>query len=451
MTKSYHDLQKDTEDDVLTHQLTKIHGRPYWMQMQKMIKELCKIACKFKVSYNWSGNYGLMAMILGTVKYALRYPTLPAYVQPTQPAARPHIPNGNASNEFVRNATADHNLLLRDWAVVCGFVSGIGKLIRAALDYDYISALDHVETGFIDVFPFQYLNHLATEWCPLDHTAITQVETYFKRGWDRANNERITKFAERLDQEQAQFDRDSVTIDDAVKFRHYMAEIYKSGAFSHEKIKEWVARAANLQTYANARTFFEEDARASEDVQRLTNTTAGGHGFGTAMSAQELQEIGDKLRGTVIGAVNDSLKEAVAAAVATEVTKQAPTAAKVVEQANAIRGLQTENTTLKSKLDNLTSILNALRNDVRNLTANGSGGGTVGPATTGGTTAAGGGTVGNGDAHPIHGVWNKKFPEKGWSRGKRSWWWKTFQEEHPVEYKEWKKKDLERQMARLNE
>ena len=123
MTKSYHDLQTDTEDKVLTHQLTKIHGRPYWMQLQKMIKELCKIACIFKVSYEWSGNYGLMAMILGAVKYGLRHPTLPAHVQPTQPAARPNIPNGNASDEFVRNARDDHNEQIRDWAAVCGFVS----------------------------------------------------------------------------------------------------------------------------------------------------------------------------------------------------------------------------------------------------------------------------------------------------------------------------------------
>ena len=94
---------------------------------------------------------------------------------------------------------------------------------------------------------------------------------------DQANNERITKFVECLDQEQVQFERDGATIDDVVKFRHYMAEIYKSGAFSHEKIKEWVAKVAALQTYANARTFFEEDARASEDVQRLTNTTTSSH------------------------------------------------------------------------------------------------------------------------------------------------------------------------------
>ena len=91
------------------------------------------------------------------------------------------------------------------------------------------------------------------------------------------------------------------------------------------------------------------------------------------MSAQELQDIGDKLRDTVIAAVNDSIKEAVIVAVATEVTKQAPAAAKVVEQANAIRGLQTKNATLKNKLDNLTNILNALRNDVRNMNTNGSG------------------------------------------------------------------------------
>ena len=94
MAKSYHDLQKSTEEDLLTYQLTRIFGRPYWMQMMTMIRELCKIACKFKVSYDWSRNYGLMAMILGASKYAARYPALPAYVQPTQPGPA-NIPPGN--------------------------------------------------------------------------------------------------------------------------------------------------------------------------------------------------------------------------------------------------------------------------------------------------------------------------------------------------------------------
>ena len=42
----------------------------------------------------------------------------------------------------------------------------------------------------------------------------------------------------------------------------------------------------NLRAYVNARIFFEEDTRVSEDVQRLTNTTAGANGFGSAMLAK---------------------------------------------------------------------------------------------------------------------------------------------------------------------
>ena len=459
MAKSYHDLQKTTEEDVLTYQLTRIFGRPYWMQMMTMIRELCKIACKFKVSYNWSGNYGLMAMILGAAKYAARYPALPAYVQPTLPG-QANIPPGNPSNEVVRNAIHERDIQVRDWAVVCGFVAGAGKLIRNALDYAYYSALDHAETGFIDVFPIQYLNHLATEWCPLDHTAITQVENHFKRGWNHAGGERINKFAERLDQEQTLFDRDGVTIDDAVKFRHYMAEIYKSGAFSHEKIKEWVSRATNLQTYAKARTFSEEDTKASEDVLRLTNTTAGGHGFGAAMSVQELEELGSNLRPIIVDAVNGSLKEAVIAAVAAEISKQAPTAAKVVDQANAIRDLKNENTTLKGKLDDLTAVLNALRNDVRNLAANGGGSGTSSPATGNGSDGSSGGSSTN-NQHETFGVWDKSARSrvegkdyealpKDWPRKKKTWWWTEFRKRCPAEYKTYEKARLQRQLNALS-
>ena len=52
------------------------------------------------------------------------------------------------------------------------------------------------------------------------------------------------------------------------------------------------------------------------------------------------------LRQIIVDAVNGSLKEAVVAAVAAKINKQAPTEAKVVDQANAIRDLKNENTIL---------------------------------------------------------------------------------------------------------
>ena len=432
MTKSFHDLQKDTEEDVLTNSLTRIHGRPEWMQMVKMIKESAKIACKFKVSYDWSGNYGLQAIILGAAKYAARYPTLPAYTQPNQPAASATIA-GNASNALVRNETDRHEQQLKDWAVVCGFNAGMGKLIRDALDNDIVSALDHAETGFIDVWPHQYFNHLESEWCPLDHKAFSQVEKYFKRGWNRAENERVAKFAERLDQEQVAFQREGVAISDDNKFRHYMDEIYSSGAFSHDSIKNWVSQGIAAQTYANARNYFEEDARAMENVKRLTNSTDGGHGFGTAMSAVELKNLGDTIR--------DTLKDTITAAVAAEITQQNPSAN--IQQANSISQLQTESNSLKAKLDNLTNIITQLRNDVRAI-PNNSGGGRATPAAQP--------TINKeSDPHPEYGAWTSNWPEKAWARKKKTWWWRVYKEKDPAGYKESQKKKLQAQLDKLNE
>ena len=179
------------------------------------------------------------------------------------------------------------------------------------------------------------------------------------------------------------------------------------------------------------------------------------------MSVQDVEELGSNLRPIIVDAVNGSLKEAVVAAVAAEIGKQAPTAAKVVDQANAIRDLKNKNTTLKGKLDNLTTILNALRNDVRNLAANGGGSGTSSPTTSDG----GGGSSGSGntnDQHETFGVWDKSARSrvegknyealpKDWPRKKKTWWWTEFRKRCPAEYKAYEKARLQRQLNALSE
>ena len=351
------DLEESVYQQVRAKPLTRIHGRPKWLQMRQMSREMRKQAIKFRVSYDWSGNYGLQAIVVGAARYATDHPTLPAYVRPTEPAANPPLP-GNASGLQIRIADGNHERTHKDWARVCGFVRGMGENVQDAVDQRYWSGLDHVEYGYLNVWPEDYLNHFTTRFCPLDSQAIDEVKEEYKRGWDHANGELIAKFGDRLDQEQTAFGRDGVAITDAEKYRHYIKEMYKSGQFSQEMVMEWIATPAANQIYANARAFFQGKITNMENAARLTGNTAATHGFGTAATASELTEIKDALMGAI--------KDAVAEAVAEERTATGDADAEA-EEALAITQMKKENKSLREEVSEMSRTLLILSNQVATL------------------------------------------------------------------------------------
>ena len=129
----YHDLQKSTKEQVESKTLTKIHGRPTWRQWKRMFEEACAIAVLFKVSYGWSGNFGLLALILGAARHAIDHPTLAAFVRPNRPPDTPNYPN-NASGVVIKNITDAWNVTRRDWAVLQGFIEGFSTIIQRVVD-----------------------------------------------------------------------------------------------------------------------------------------------------------------------------------------------------------------------------------------------------------------------------------------------------------------------------
>ena len=300
---SYHDLEKQVYDDIRAEPYTRIHGRPSWRDKERLIKESKVHALRNKVSYDWSGRFGLLPEIIGAARYGLENPLLPGYVAPVQPANSATIA-GNASAAAIRQATDANNLLKRDWAVTCGFRRGVGDNMRDALDLEFYSALEHDTYEYLNVTPRDYIDHLETNHCPLDVTAINELKAHYYRG--NESNERLSKFATRLDQEQARLAADGIIIPETDKFQHYLSEIYKSGVFSVEAITQWTETPPLQQTYANARVFYEAKQRGMENIQRLTAGATGGTGFGTAAAAKEIQQLRETIK--------EAIEETVAAA-----------------------------------------------------------------------------------------------------------------------------------------
>ena len=172
---SYHDLEETTYQTCRANPFTRIHGLPTWRTKERLKEEASKLGVQMKVSYNWSGNRGLLALIIGGARHAVEYPTLPGYVEPTRPDSMPNYPNANPSGTQERIARNANDILKRDWAVVCGFKRGVGENIRDALDPEYYEELEHPVYGYDDVKPFDYFEHLEDHHCPLEEQAIKQA------------------------------------------------------------------------------------------------------------------------------------------------------------------------------------------------------------------------------------------------------------------------------------
>ena len=83
---------------------------------EHLLFDLEELAINVKVYYDWVGNYGILTMVSGTVRY-LNDTTL-VYVLPTQPPNRHAKINDRSTSAQREEFNAKNNLLKRDRAVV---------------------------------------------------------------------------------------------------------------------------------------------------------------------------------------------------------------------------------------------------------------------------------------------------------------------------------------------
>ena len=62
---SYHDLEKQTYEEIRAKPFKRIHGLPSWRAKEQLVKDCRGPALACRVSYDWAGNYGLLAEIIG--------------------------------------------------------------------------------------------------------------------------------------------------------------------------------------------------------------------------------------------------------------------------------------------------------------------------------------------------------------------------------------------------
>ena len=65
----YATLEKVTYAGIISKPIIRILSKPTWHQKEKLVKEASDLALKVDVLYQWSGIWGLLAVIQGAVKY----------------------------------------------------------------------------------------------------------------------------------------------------------------------------------------------------------------------------------------------------------------------------------------------------------------------------------------------------------------------------------------------
>jgi len=61
--------QKAVYDAIHAKPFTRIHGRPTRKSYDRLLEEACELASGFDVPYEWAGDHGLLAKVLGAEAY----------------------------------------------------------------------------------------------------------------------------------------------------------------------------------------------------------------------------------------------------------------------------------------------------------------------------------------------------------------------------------------------
>ena len=229
-------VRKQTHDAVVARPFTRIAGLPTWEEKENFLEEASTLAMCFIVAYDWAGDHGLLAEIVGKVKYLAL--TTKNYVEPKRP---PIVPAGyaNLTEKNARTATIKNTQDKIDFAVLEGFRSGFGEIYRKAFDPNYYEQLWEEVFHYRRVTPRMYIEHLETRWCKMDTLVIGRLRARFLRGWDP--EEHIVTFRVRMERERKklkQYDPPIVFTDDEI-CQHYMEQMLKNlDTFGQKNIKK---------------------------------------------------------------------------------------------------------------------------------------------------------------------------------------------------------------------
>ena len=159
---------------------TRVHGCPERKDYETLKDEASALASEVEdITYAWSRDnteeYGLLTDILGFDKYD-ELTGIDTYAIPMEPASYdPAVTNAMPTYKR-KHCEEEWELICTSWFIHKGFLRGVINNLRDALDEQYYSQLKHRLTAYCNVMPFQILNHLNDQRCPLDVQAKKELK-----------------------------------------------------------------------------------------------------------------------------------------------------------------------------------------------------------------------------------------------------------------------------------
>ncbi len=163
-----------------------------------------------------------------------------------------------------------------------------------ALEKNWYSQLKHLHTAYRNVQPIQILNHLNTQWCPLNVHAKKLLKAEYWTKWD--GDIHLTAFGKCLNDELIRIERFGITISDKEKLQLYLEQMYSSNQFNQTKITTWENKAEIIKTnWDKAKQYFEGLIRNFEVYEQNSSKTMGKGKYDCANATADADK-GDELR-----------------------------------------------------------------------------------------------------------------------------------------------------------
>ncbi len=139
----------------------------------------------------------------------------------------------------------------------------------------------------------QVLEHLDTQWCPLDVRGKKQLKAEFYADWDSLVMH-IMAFGLKLEKEQMRLKLLGIAISDEDKLQFYMEQIYAPNMFDKKEMIDWENKPVVVKDdYDQAKLYFENLVKDFKMYTQNSGGTAAKQGY---KSANMAADVGNKLR-----------------------------------------------------------------------------------------------------------------------------------------------------------
>jgi hypothetical protein len=296
---------------VRSSSFTKIHGRPTQRDYENLEKEASDLASKLDdITYYWSRSptgeeYGLLAKIIGKDEYY--HLTNLTWTQEVEPATCDPAINDTTATYTRKQMEQEWERTCKTWAVHKGFLWGVATNFCDALDKSWYSQLKSVHTAYRNTAPIQILEHLNSQWCPLEVHAKKNPRIAYYAEWDREQH--LTAFGKRLDNDHVHIELFGITISDKDKLQFYLKQMYASNYFDKKQMTEWENKPEAIKNdFNNVKTHFKGLVRDYEVYEQNSSGTASKHNFESANQATEANR-GNELFQYIAGIAQAAVKQ----------------------------------------------------------------------------------------------------------------------------------------------